>query len=143
MTSSTKHMALYTYVTPFTRLHLHCLPTWLRSVHSQDKDHMNTRVTIVTRIIVSPTWWLNLEQLGVGVPFITATHSTTIVTDASFLGWGPSTEKATLYQALGPHTGLQPAGTESGPPGLQGLSPTHTFTECPNNVTQNHQGFFI
>lgn len=52
---------LLDYVTPFTRLHLHCLQVWLQSVYSPSCHPVNLMLTIPAKGLSSFLMWTNLS----------------------------------------------------------------------------------
>lgn len=80
------HMVSCSYITPFARLNLSCLLARLLSVYSLDKDNMNNKVTIPAEVMTTLVWWTNLEQVSVGVHFLTHMLNATIITDTPLVG---------------------------------------------------------
>lgn len=65
----------------FTGLHLCCLQAWLLSVHSLEKARHTARQALDGCLVDSA-----------GIPFLTPTPKTTVVTDTCLLGWAVHTD---------------------------------------------------
>lgn len=79
------HVASFTYIKPFSRLHFCCLQAWLWSIYSPDRHNRNTRLTVSARVTASLVCGMNPEQVHGRVPFLTPIPDATIIMYASLI----------------------------------------------------------
>lgn len=82
------HMVSCTHISPFARLHLCCLQAWLQLVDSLNYHPMSFIITVPAKVVSSLLWWMNPQQVCMGVPFFLSSPDGTITIDTSLFGWG-------------------------------------------------------
>ena len=82
------HMASLTDLVPDCRLHTRRLQFMVKDQWIQSSQPDTTMIFLSEEGTVELRWWLNGDNLRVGVPFAVRDPKLTIITDASKSGWG-------------------------------------------------------
>ncbi|XP_042314369.1 WASH complex subunit 2-like [Sceloporus undulatus] len=81
------HLASTT-VTPWARLRFRLLQSWFLSVFDPVRDSPRKVLTILRKVQRFLHWWLDPDNVCVGMPFAPPQPDITLTTNASLLGWG-------------------------------------------------------
>ncbi|XP_042306128.1 uncharacterized protein LOC121921720 [Sceloporus undulatus] len=96
------HLASTTFVTPWARLRLRPIQSWFLSVFDPVRDTATKLLTIPRTVQRSLRWWLQSDNVCVGMPFLPPQPDLSLTTDASLQGWGAHTLDLTIKDRWSP-----------------------------------------